>query len=226
MQNLKLLFGVVGGTVAMVLLIAYLFSSQEAAGPRSFDLAVVQGDMRHTKIVTPSEQVEDDQEASPAAVLARIVEFSDFQCPACRAVEPLFNQILNQYPGQVELVYRHLPLESIHKNARLASIASEYMADQGFFWEFHDVLYEKQPEWADLTDPTETFATYAAEFGVDRQEFVAGLADPKYDQLVETDLKDAFALGAQGTPTIFVNGFQVSPQNLAGYVAGVVAQIE
>lgn len=71
-----------------------------------------------------------------------IVEYSDFQCPFCARVEPTLDQVLNDYPGKVNLYYKHFPLTQIHQYAQKAAEASECAADQGKFWEYHDILFD------------------------------------------------------------------------------------
>lgn len=235
MQNFKLLAGVIGGTLVAVLAIAYLFTSQDGAEPRVADLGIVQGDMRHIKSTSPETEEEggeealeeESEEATASAVeetttMITMVEFSDFQCPACRAAQPLLQQILDEYPGQVQLVYRHFPLEQIHNNARLAAISSEVAATQDLFWEYHDLLFDNQTEWSASSNPTELFTGYAVELGMDADDFVAGLADNQFDALVETDLRDGFALGVQGTPSVFVDGVQVNIAQLSDYIAALI----
>lgn len=71
-----------------------------------------------------------------------LVEYSDFECPFCARAYPTVKQILEAYPGDVKVVYKHFPLVSIHTNAQKAAEASECAADQGKFWEYHDKLFE------------------------------------------------------------------------------------
>ncbi|MBI2612028.1 thioredoxin domain-containing protein [Candidatus Gottesmanbacteria bacterium] len=80
-----------------------------------------------------------------------IVEFSDFQCPFCARAYPTMNQVLDGYGDKVKLVYKHFPLNAIHPLAQKAAEASECAKDQGKFWEFHDVLFEKAEEWTSLS---------------------------------------------------------------------------
>lgn len=82
-----------------------------------------------------------------------IVEYSDFQCPYCERSFPVMNQILDDYRGKVKLVYKHLPL-SFHPNAQQAAEAAECAGEQNKFWEYHDLLFEKQQEWSPLTPQT------------------------------------------------------------------------
>lgn len=77
-----------------------------------------------------------------------IVEFSDFQCPACAGFTPFMEQVLNDYPENVALQYRHFPLDMIHPYADAAARAAEAAAAQGKFWEMHDLLFERQQDWS------------------------------------------------------------------------------
>ena len=79
-----------------------------------------------------------------------LVEFSDFQCPFCARAYPTINQLMKDYDGKVQLVFKHFPLISIHPRAQKAAEAAECAKDQGKFWEFHDALFETQNDWANL----------------------------------------------------------------------------
>ncbi len=77
-----------------------------------------------------------------------IIEYSDFQCPACASVAPMLQQLAAAYPNDVRLVYRHFPLVSIHPNAQKAAEAAEAAGAQGKFWEYHDTLFANQADFA------------------------------------------------------------------------------
>ncbi len=79
-----------------------------------------------------------------------IVEFSDFQCPFCSRAHPTVKQVMSEYKDKVRLVYKHLPLVSLHPRAQKTAEAAECAKDQGKFWEFHDILFEKQADWSSL----------------------------------------------------------------------------
>lgn len=139
---------------------------------------------------------------NPTAVVT-VVEFADLQCPACRAANPILNQVLKTYPNDVYYVFRHYPL-SIHKNARKAAQAAEAAAKQGKFFEISDKLFTNQPDWQDSGNPEEFFEKYASELGLDLEKF-------KTDSNAGSDAIDSdFALGnkynVQSTPTFFING--------------------
>lgn len=138
-----------------------------------------------------------------------IVEFSDFQCPACLAVQDPLKQILKKYEGKVEFVYRYFPLTSIHKNAQISAQAAEAAGLQGKFWEMHDLLFSKQKEWEGMTDPKERLAEYAEQAGMDKDKFASELESQGVKDAVAKDLLDATRYSLSGTPTFFVNGVKV-----------------
>jgi len=138
----------------------------------------------------------------PADAPVTIVEFGDFQCPACGAEEPVIQKLLKNYATQVRFVFREFPL-SIHENAELAAEAAEAAGAQGKFWEMHDMLYKNQ-EHLTLAD----VLGYATAIGLDVNTFQADLASHKYQPVVQKDIADGQALQVQGTPTFFINGRQ------------------
>ncbi len=162
----------------------------------------------------------------PESAPITIVEFSDFQCPACRAAQPLVKQMLAEYPEKVRLVYRHFPLDNSHRNARTAAQAAEVAASYGKFWEFHDKLFETQETWGDLTDKTkvqETFAEYAAQLEIDKTEFLSKIESQEVIDAVQADAAAATALQVNATPTFFVNGVQTSAPDLRATIDSLLA---
>ena len=144
----------------------------------------------------------------PADAKVTIVEYSDFQCPFClRGYEILEQQVLREYEGKVRFYFKHLPLKSIHPWAESAALATEcarQQSDEGF-WKLYDAIFKSQRELNsdNLRDKTTGFAREA---GLDTARFAdcfdskAGLAQ------VEKDLQEAAAVGANSTPTFFING--------------------
>ena len=134
-----------------------------------------------------------------------LVEFSDYQCPYCKAAEKVVAEVLERYPSQVRLEYRHFPLDSIHPHARRAAEAAMCAADQGKFWEFHRVLFEESPK----LEP-EKLGAYAQRVGLDRAAFDACLAEQRHAATVEADIEAGRAAGVAGTPAFYVNGRPVT----------------
>jgi protein-disulfide isomerase len=140
----------------------------------------------------------------------QIVEFGDFQCPACGAAHPHVKQLLQEYNGRVTFYFRNFPLTNIHPNAMAAAQAAEAAADQGKYWEMHNKLFESQKEWETLaaTEASAKFAEYAGALGLDVEKFKTALADEQFKTVVDQDLADANALQLQSTPSFFFNGVQ------------------
>lgn len=138
-----------------------------------------------------------------------LVEFSDFQCPACQSIQDPLKQILSKYDGKVQFVYRHFPLSSIHKNAQLASQAAESAHQQGKFWEMHDKLFATQASWQGLSDPREMFAGYAKELQLDEVKFLNDLDSQDTKDVINIDLLATARYRLSGTPTFFINGLKV-----------------
>ncbi|MCG8589850.1 MAG: thioredoxin domain-containing protein [Proteobacteria bacterium] len=141
----------------------------------------------------------------PEGAPVTIVEFSDYQCPFCKRAEPVVKQVLERYPDQVRLVFRHMPLDSIHPLARGAAEASACADEQGRFWEFHDHLFQNQRALK-----PEDLERYAGETGLDVPEWKACMDEGRTKQLVADDVAAARLLDVRGTPAFFVNGIPLS----------------
>ncbi|HTS81551.1 MAG TPA: thioredoxin domain-containing protein [Myxococcaceae bacterium] len=129
-----------------------------------------------------------------------IVEFSDFECPYCGAAHDTVEQVMNTYAGKVRLVYRQFPL-SFHPHAAKAAEASLCAADQGKFWEYHDVLFKDQKK----LEPTDLKA-HASEVGMDAQKFGQCLDSGEKKKAVDADQAAGLQAGVGGTPAFFING--------------------
>jgi protein-disulfide isomerase len=154
-----------------------------------------------------------------------IVEFSDYQCPFCRrhSIETMPIIIAEMVQtGRVYYVFKDLPLDSIHAEARPAAVAARCAAEQDAYWEMHDLLFENQDEWArGGTAVTDMFARYAAELGLNRNSFATCSSSGRYDAAVQENVDEAISLGINGTPFFFVNGYPLSgalPAHVFTYV--------
>jgi len=143
-----------------------------------------------------------------------LVEYSDFQCPACLQYQPSLRQLLTELPGKVTLVYRHFPLRQAHPNAQIAAQASEAAALQGKFWEMHDVLFATQSEWSNDANATEKFSTYAQALGMNVEKFNVDINSDEVKAKVNSDLEGGVQSGINSTPTFFVDGKKLTnPKN-------------
>lgn len=147
-----------------------------------------------------------------------IVEFSDFQCPYCRAVQPTLKSLLAKYGGRVSLAFRDFPLNEIHAQAASAAEASRCAGEQGKFWEYHDLLFENP---AKLN--REGFLEHARNLKLEAAQFESCLSSGTYKRQVEEDRQMGIRAGANGTPGFFINGNALSgnqPQDAFEKVIG------
>lgn len=136
----------------------------------------------------------------PADAALTIVEFGDYECPACRGSHRVFTEFLARHPGEVRFVYRHWPLD-VHPFAHSAARAAECAGEQGAFWGFHNSLYEDR-DWVG-----DAFERFAAKSGVeDLERFRRCAADRSRTPVIERDIVLARAVGGLGTPTVVANG--------------------
>lgn len=150
---------------------------------------------------------DDDPALGPEKAPITIVEFSDYQCPFCARVEPTIKKVLENYKDNVRLVYRDFPL-GFHQYGQKSAEATECADEQGKFWEYHDLLFEKQSEWSPV-GPSK-FSEYAKDLGLDVAKFTECLDSGKYKEEVQKDQSDGQKYGVSGTPAFFINGVEVS----------------
>jgi protein-disulfide isomerase len=140
----------------------------------------------------------------PGSAEVTVVEFSDFQCPFCSRVNPTMARIRQDYPDQVRIVFKHLPLR-IHPKAQAAHAAAEAAHRQGRFWEMHDAIFADQANMS-----PERYRDYAGQIGLDLERYDRDLASDDVQQRVGADSAEAEKLGVTGTPAFFVNGRYLS----------------
>ena len=149
-----------------------------------------------------------------------IVEFSDFECPFCgRYYSETLPQIREEYvnTGKVKIYYRHLPL-AFHPQARPLAIASECANDQGKFWEMHDIIFDNSASIATTT--VEDHKLWAQELGLNTALFSSCVDNQEHANLIDEDVADGAEVGADGTPTFYVNGQQlIGAQPFASFKA-------
>ncbi len=171
----------------------------------------------------PAEQVsvslDDDPIKGDPDAPVTIVEFSDFQCPFCsRFYQQTLPQLERNYidTGMVNLVYRDMPL-AIHPNAVPAHVAAECADDQGEFWQYHDVLFDRQSQWGRLGEAAldEQLKAYAEEIGLDSR-FGECLGSDAAETEVQQDHSQARGYGVTGTPTFFVGNEDTGYTRLTG----------
>lgn len=164
-----------------------------------------------------------DHVKGPSDAQITVIEYSDFQCPACQAYYPLVTRLLNEASTTVKFVYRHFPLGQ-HKNARAASEASEAAHIQGKFWEMYALLFSGHTEWETLADPMPVFERYADSLDLDLEKFKSDIKSDAVKNLVESQRKEGETVGIAFTPSFFVNGkiLNPNPQSYDLFKAAVV----
>lgn len=155
-----------------------------------------------------------------------ILEYSDFQCPACKQFYPVVRQLEEAFPQDVLVTYRHYPLRQIHPNAQLAGQAAEAAGIQGKFWEMHDRLFDTQSMWENGGSRVH-FIDLATELELDIDKFKGDMGSSELKDIVNNNYNSAIKNGLTGTPSFFINGQRI--QNPRGYEAFeglVLAELE
>lgn len=138
-----------------------------------------------------------------------LIEYGDFQCPACRQYYPVVKQLKETYKDRVVFQFRNFPLVQIHRNAFVASRAAEAADKQGKFWEMHDLLYENQQTWSEASNPNSYFENYAKQLGLDVTKFKQDLASEETNDKINADIQAGQDIGANSTPTFVLNGKKI-----------------
>jgi len=160
----------------------------------------------------------DHVKGNPAAKVV-LIEYSDFQCPACGAYYPLVRKLADDYANDIAFVYRHFPLQQ-HPNAIPAARAAEAAALQGKFWEMHNTLFEHQEIWAEAANPTDMFMGYARELGLAEEQFRRDYEADAGSDRAKSDFQSGLRAGVNATPTFYLNGKRIeSPRSYDAFKA-------
>lgn len=194
--------------VAFILILiagaAYYFASGGSTTDNSQNQTAIEGP-------TENDWIRGNKESNVS-----LIEYSDFQCPACGAYYPMVKQMKKEFGEKIAFVYRNFPLRQIHPNAQIAAQSAESAGNQGKFWEMHDVLFEKQKDWSlqDKDRVKETLAQYAQSLELDLDQFKTDLESKETKQKVDDDYASGNRYDVTATPTFFVNGKKIeSPKS-------------
>jgi len=157
-----------------------------------------------------------------------VVEYGDFECPACAAYVPIVQQIKANYEDKIAFQFRHFPLVQIHQNAMAASRAAEAASKQGKFWEMHDLLYGQQDAWAKSPNAASIFEDYATQLSLSIDQFKADMAAQSTLDTINADVREGQKLNVTGTPTFVINGQKVeqTPQTYEAFAALIDAALK
>lgn len=194
---------------AFVLLIVTFGIIKLAGSNDSSDKTDVQSDSS-VNIISSSDWIEGSREAK-----VTLIEYSDFQCPACGAYYPIVKKLSQELGDKTQFVYRHFPLRQLHANAELAARAAEAAGKQNKFWEMHDMLFENQNKWSGKKNVKDIFVEYAGSLDLDIEKFSNDLNSKEVTEKVENNYQNGVSARVNATPTFFLNGTKL--QNPTSY---------
>jgi protein-disulfide isomerase len=154
-----------------------------------------------------------------------VIEYGDFQCPYCGLFANTQSLAIDHdyvETGKIKYVFHDFPLP-MHANAVAAAEAARGAGDQNAFWAMHDMLFAKQQEWSDLSDPSSRFADYAQQLKLDRAAFTSALASGKYQTVIAQAQQDGVNAGINATPTFVINGQQYESSQLRAAIDAALA---
>lgn len=159
---------------------------------------------------TPAPITNEDRVRGPENAPVTLIEYSDFQCPACASYFPLVEQFMAEASSTVRFVYRHFPLPQ-HFNAGLTARSAEAAGEQNKFWDMYRLLFENQTVWAELPDikAREIIYGYASSLSLDMDKFKTDMDSEKIKNKVKKDLEEGRTIGVNSTPTFFLNGEKI-----------------
>ena len=142
-----------------------------------------------------------------------LIDYGDFQCPACASIHPKIKEVVEQYKNQIRYVFRNFPLTSIHPNAKASAGTAEAAGLQGKYWEMYNKLYENQSDWSALggSERTSFFESYAKDLDLDIDKFKSDLssAPTTINKKIDYDTALGRKAGIEGTPTFYLNGIKL-----------------
>lgn len=181
-------------------------SAPGAAGGPAASPTVAAAEALALKIAFRPVDAARDHIRGPENAKVTLIEYSDTECPFCKRFHPTLQQAIREYPNDVRWVYRHFPLTALHAKALKESEATECAGEQGKFWEYVDLLFERTPS-NDQLDPAQ-LPVIAKDAGLDAAKFEECLSSGRMAPRVQEDLDDAQKAGGQGTPYTVIVGPQ------------------
>lgn len=197
-NQLTLLIWTVVAVVALIAVFIGIDSASKQKSPTTAQNGTLDA-------VTESDHVKGGNFSSPVT----LVEYSDFQCPACAVYYPITKKLLEANGAKVQFVYRYFPLEGIHPNALGAAKTAEAAGKQNKFWEMHDLLFERQKKWSSEKNVRDVMVRYAGELGLNVDQFIADYENVETKTRIDIDVQSGKRVELEGTPTFFINGTKI-----------------
>jgi protein-disulfide isomerase len=142
-----------------------------------------------------------DHRRGPDRAPVTLVEYGDYQCPACGMAYPVVEAVIEQFGSRLQFVFRHFPLTQIHPYAEAAAETAEFAGAHGRYWDMHDGLYQNQPQLG-----PGLFLALTEALGLSKEELDDALSNGRYQPKVRADFSGGVRSGVNGTPTFFING--------------------
>lgn len=202
--------GIIIGISLVVAGMIYLVSLQQTPSSN--------GDLVIDNIITSEDWIKGSRDAK-----VTLIEYSDFQCPACAYFSPVLNQLSEEFGNDLALVYRHFPLPS-HKNAKPMAMIAEAAGKQNKFWEMHEIIFTNQNKWSNSSDVTEIGLDYAKQIGLDVERFEKDLNSSELKKEINGIINANSKLGISYTPSFFLNGKLIPNPRSYGDFKEVIAQ--
>ena len=196
----KFFLGIIGATVIIIIGALILFSKPTPEKP-----ALTRQDLIAS----------DTQTIGNASASAFLVEFSDFQCPACKAFQPAVDIILDKYKDKILFAYRHFPLDK-HEYALNAALTAEAAGEQGKFWEMAKLLFENQEKFED-----NLWKNLAMQLGLDEKKFGESFSSKTLKDKIDRDRAYGEQIGVDATPTFYLNGKKLELTSQADLVKAI-----
>lgn len=157
-----------------------------------------------------------------------VVEYADFECPACGSFFPIVSQVKEEFKDQIRFEFRHFPLVQIHQNAQAAHRASQAAANQGKFWEMHDLLFQNQQTWNGqaTANPAGIFEGYARQIGLDMTQYQADVNSSDVLATINADIALGKEVNVTGTPTFVIDGKKIEDTNSLASVESFSSAIQ
>lgn len=162
---------------------------------------------KDTGTADTSTGVVSNHSAGAGTANVEVVEYGDFQCPACSGFFTIVEQVRETYGDKIKFTFRNFPLVSIHRNAMASHRAAEAASAQGKFFEMYELLYQNQDSWSSLSNPVSLFESYASSLGLDMTKFKTDFASEATNNVINADTnegKDKYKVDS--TPTFIING--------------------
>lgn len=148
----------------------------------------------------------EDHAVGKAAAPVTLIEYSDFQCPACASYHPLVKQLIKELStSTLRFVARNFPLP-MHENADEAARAAEAAGKQNKYWEMHDLLFDRQSFWESEAKPDQKFLGYAELLGLNTTTFMTDYNSDAVKSRIQREVSAGEAAGVDRTPLFFLNG--------------------